>query len=59
MLTMKQAKQIVIEAHNAWIGFECSLPEDLLFCFAGNVRHNGWTQSKLFEAFELHFTIQK
>lgn len=56
MLTMNQAKQVVQEVYNTYCGFECSLPADLLFSYAGNVRHNGWTTADLHLAFKANLS---
>ncbi len=53
---MKQAKRLIQEVYNTYRGFDCVLPDDLLFSYAGNVRHNGWTASDLHAAFKINLS---
>ncbi len=55
-MDIKQAKEIVKQAFNAYTGFDSVLPEDLLFSFAGSVKHLGWTVEDLNNAFKSHFS---
>ncbi len=54
---MSQAKQVVQESFDRYNGFKSVLPADLLFCWAGNVRHNGWTEDQLIAQFKQAFEI--
>lgn len=55
-MKLSAAKEIVIQAFNAYTGFESVLPENLLFSFAGSVKHLGWTTEDLNNAFRSHFS---
>jgi hypothetical protein len=57
MLTMNQAKAVVQESFDNYNGFVSVLPADLLFCWAGNVRFNGWTDAELVAQFKLTFEL--
>ena len=52
---MNQAKAVVQESFNNYNGFVSVLPADLLFCWAGNVRFNGWTDVELVAQFKEAF----
>ncbi|APC44299.1 hypothetical protein [Pseudoalteromonas phage PH357] len=55
-ITIKQAKKQANKEFSNWSGFETSLPNDLLFCVAGNIKHNGWSQKEMFKFFDKMFT---
>ncbi len=54
-MTMNQAKTVVQNTFNTYNGFDSVLPSDLLFCWAGNVRFNGWTDVELVAQFKQAF----
>lgn len=55
-MKLSAAKEVVAKAYNEFVGFECVLPEDEMFRFAGSVKHLGWGANELNAAFKARFT---
>lgn len=58
-INIKQAKKQANEAFSNWSGFPATLPTDILFCVAGNIKHNNWKEQDLNKFFDEIFTIEK